>query len=159
MYKNLEPELTFTPDRWDCWLFCWPDTSTHMESSQLIIVNGVYKSSFSQTTIWRFCLTFRFCMLLIIQIFLWSLLWLAEEIVIQIWKMFKTREVTRRSWSGAEVVPECTIKYSFQPMWHCIRLLEGKNQGKSSLLPLVEVYIALAFRKFSLTKKRTILRF
>ena len=52
----------------------------------------------------------------LIQIFLWSLLWLAEEIVIQIWKMFKTREVTRRSWSGAEVVSECSIKYSFQPI-------------------------------------------
>ena len=41
IYKNLEPQLTFTLDRCDCWLFCWPDTSTHMESSQLIIVNGV----------------------------------------------------------------------------------------------------------------------
>ena len=36
--------------------------------------------------------------------------------IIQIWKMFKTREVTRRSWSGAEVVSECSIKYSFQPI-------------------------------------------
>ena len=71
--------------------------------------------SFSQTTIWRFCLTFRFCMLLIIQIFLWPLLGLAEKIIIQIWKLFKTREVTRRGWSGTEVVSECSIKYSFKP--------------------------------------------
>ena len=51
----------------------------------------------------------------IIQIFLWSLLGLAEKIVIQIWKLFKTREVTRRGWSGTEVVSECSIKYSFKP--------------------------------------------
>ena len=57
----------------------------------------------------------QICMLLIIQIFLWLLLWLAEKIFIQIWKMFKTREVTYRGWSGAEVVLEFSIKYSFQP--------------------------------------------
>ena len=51
----------------------------------------------------------------IIQIFLWSLLGLAEKIVIQIWKLFKTREVTHRGWSGTEVVSECSIKYSFKP--------------------------------------------
>ena len=57
----------------------------------------------------------QICMLLIIQIFLWPFLWLAEKIDIQIWKMFKTRQVTRRSWSVAEVVSECSIKYSFKP--------------------------------------------
>ena len=74
-------------------------------------------------------------MLLIIQIFLWPFLWLAEKIVIQIWKMFKTRKVTRRRWSGADVVSECLIKYSFQPIvLHPSHILFSMHLLRKSLL-------------------------
>ena len=70
-----------------------------------------------------------------VQIFLLSLLWLAEEIVIQIWKMFKTRKVTRRRWSGADVVSECLIKYSFQPIvLHPSHILFSMHLLRKSLL-------------------------